>query len=521
MQKELTVNFSIVILAIIIFTILSLKYAHFTIDDGFIAFRYSDNLANGFGFSWNYDQTQEFGFTSYLHIILVAAGIMGGFEAVVFNKILTVISGAITIVTVGFLLREITKGQFKFYFIPSLAVATMPYFAVHAIAGLETTLFICLFTLSAYSYVRFMRTNSKFSLIITSLFIIFCTFTRYEGILVAFTIIIHQIYLKIVLKENLNTRKFIIFLIPTIFLISLIVWNYQYFGQPLPNPFYVKKSTEITDIVRNVYEIAAVFVFIIPHILLILLNLKNNLKNPQTSYIIVQVIVTLIPFLFINQWINYFYRYYFHMVPILLALSIFSLFSIKSKIITGKYTKIATVLVIILLIVYNLPTNTSARAMVDGQSKILESSHIKIGKILGKYENLRDNTIGIAVDAGAIPYYSKWKAYDYTLNDVYVTQRGFDIERFYSFEPKVMIINMSTQGYPQKSLASLESEIISFLGRPDPLGHVDEIVTHPKFKNYQLVTTYPKILIFVEKDFVAANPDLIVDLIENSVFLRI
>lgn len=159
--------------------------------------------------------------------------------------------------------------------------------------------------------------------------------------------------------------------------------------------------------------------------------------------------------------------------------------------------------------------------MVDGQSQILEISHIKIGKILGKYEELKDNTIGIVVDAGAIPYYSKWKTYDYTLNDVYVVQHGFDVERFYSFEPKVIIINISAQGYPQKSLASLESEIIEHLSKDHPLGHVDEIVSHQKFKNYQLVTSYPKILIFVEKDFVKENPSLISDLINNSIYLRI
>ena len=279
MQKESMINLSMIIFAIIIFGVLSVKYSHFTIDDGFIAFRYSENLAKGYGFSWNYDQTQEFGFTSYLHIILVAVGIIGGIDAVIFNKILTVTAGIVTIIVVGFLLKEITKNKLKFYFIPSLALAATPYFAIHSIAGLETTLFISLFTLSAYSYVRFLRTNSKTGLAITVLFIILCTFTRYEGILIAFAIAAHQIYSKISLRESVNFKKLVIVAIPTLFLISLVIWNYYYFGQPLPNPFYVKKSTEISDVIRNVYELAALFVFIIPHVLLILLYLKNNLKN--------------------------------------------------------------------------------------------------------------------------------------------------------------------------------------------------------------------------------------------------
>ena len=84
-----------------------------------------------------------------------------------------------------------------------------------------------------------------------------------------------------------------------------------------------------------------------------------------------------------------------------------------------------------------------------------------------------------------------------------------------------MIINIAAQGYPQKSLPSLESEIFEHLSKPEPLGHVDEIVSHSKFKDYQLVTSYPKILIYVEKNFVQENPDLINDLISNSTFLRI
>ena len=42
-----------------------------------------------------------------------------------------------------------------------------------------------------------------------------------------------------------------------------------------------------------------------------------------------------------------------------------------------------------------------------------------------------------------------------------------------------------------------------------------------KNKNYQLVTSYPKILVYVEKNFVKENPELIDELISNSVFLRI
>ena len=72
MNKKQILNLSILVLAISIFLMFSIKNIDFTYDDSFITYRYSDNLANGHGFSWNYDGKPEFGFTSYFQTILVA-----------------------------------------------------------------------------------------------------------------------------------------------------------------------------------------------------------------------------------------------------------------------------------------------------------------------------------------------------------------------------------------------------------------------------------------------------------------
>jgi len=84
MKKNQILNLVILVLAIGVFLMFSLKYIHFTYDDSFIIYRYAENLANGHGFSWNYDGIPEFGFTSYLHTILIAAGIKLGFDPMSF-----------------------------------------------------------------------------------------------------------------------------------------------------------------------------------------------------------------------------------------------------------------------------------------------------------------------------------------------------------------------------------------------------------------------------------------------------
>ena len=513
-------NYGILIFSIVIFLYFSSKYIHFTIDDSFIFYRYAENIAEGYYFSWNYDESRAFGFTSYLFTIILGTGIKLGFDVVMFSKFITISSGVLILFLIGKSVKIITEKKFTLYFLSSLPIAFTPAFAFHSIHGMETTFFSSLFLLTVFFYILYYKHNKNKFLFIAVVCSIFCTFTRYEGITITGIFIINQIYQKIQFGNSIHFKQITINFIPILFLCILLIWNYSFFDQFLPNTFYVKESKDITDIVRSTYEIVSFLGFSAPFILLILINLKNNLKNYQTSFCLILVGLGLIPFIFVTQWINPMFRFYIHFLPIIMILSFSSLFFIKEKITFGKFSKLPIFLVILFLVLFNITQNQEARGWADGQSKILETSHIKIGKILGNYPELKNNTLGIIVDAGAVPYYSKWKAFDYTLNDNWTVQNGFSTERFYDFEPKILIINIASHGYPQDSLESLEPSIIQNLSREQE-GHLDEIVNHPKFSNFKLITSYPKILIYVEKNFAENNPRLINELIDNSVWLRI
>jgi len=520
MDKDHWINILLLITGIIIFLYFSFKFIDFTIDDAFITYRYSDNIASGYGFSWNYDQVQEFGFTSYFHTLIVGLGIKLGFDTILFAKSVTIFAGIITILVSGLIVRVLTEKKIKFYFLPSLFLGFMPAFGLHAIAGLETTLFGMFFLLSVFSYVSFIHSSNLKKIIPLVLFIILAAFTRYEGILLVLGIIIHQLYLKIILKNKIEIKKILLFCIPIIFMIGLLSFNNHQYGQILPNTFYVKQNFDYQDMVRNILAIGNTFIFVIPHILLIFLNLKVNLKNKATSFMIIQIIIVLIPFFFINQWQNYFFRFYFHIIPVIIVLSAYSFYQVYPKIISGKYAKIIIVLVVILLAAYVLPTNSAVNTKTCWGISINDQSHSKIGKILDKYDHLKQNTIGIAIDAGAVPYYSHWKAYDFTLNDVQHVQNGWNSDRFYSENMVMIIMSDDTTGILQENLEALEKSIIESKQQPNP-GYGDEITLDERFENFKLITTYPKQLIFVEKNFALENEDLMNELIENSAPLKL
>lgn len=507
----------ILVLAIGIFLMFSTKNMHFTYDDSFIIYRYSDNLANGHGFAWNYDGKPEFGFTSYLHTLFIAGGIKLGFDAVTFSKITTIFSGAVTMVVVGLIVREFTERKFGYYFLSSLALGFIPAFGLHAVSGMETLMYIMFFVLSAYSYLVFLRTNTRKHLAIVLTLMILTSFTRYEGGFLSVGIILHQVFNSWILKNSTSFKRIAIFCIPIIFLIGILFWNHYYFDEFLPNPFTLKTTTGFSDIIRNSYALSFVLIFMVAHILLIVFNFKEIIKNPKSSYFVIQIMISLSPFLIISQWGNFEYRYYFQIIPLIISLSIFSFYLLKPKIILGqKHPRFIIAIILIFLISYNLPTNWDVTAFADSFSESLEESHIKIGKILGKYDDLKHNTLATIVDAGAVPYYSEWRVYDFTLNDSYFAKHGFSADYFYQQNPVIMTLTFGSihhrsLDFNQDDLAYYEEEIIASLkksGEPWAL--------HPEFENYKLIASYPSILIIVEKEFALNNPQLMQELIDNS-----
>jgi|TARA_B100000953_G_C17838496_1_gene364236 hypothetical protein len=163
--------------------------------------------------------------------------------------------------------------------------------------------------------------------------------------------------------------------------------------------------------------------------------------------------------------------------------------------------------------------------MVYVSTDTLENTHFKIGKILGEYPELKHNTIATIEDAGAIPYFSKWQTYDYTLNDKMTIQNGFSVDRFYGNDPKLIFFYDANAGRSFKSLfdhfesGSMKDLEDFFIEKTSSIIGSDryQIVTDPKFSNYDLITLYPRTYVFAEKEFSLENPELMDELIKNSI----
>lgn len=120
----------------------------FTIDDSFISFRYSRNLADGLGLVYNAGEYIE-GYTNFLFTLVLALGVALGIDPVLASKLL---GGAAACGTLWFVFRFAERLR-PFGLLPCLAtwlIATSPLYAGYGVFGLETTFFALLVTAGAW-----------------------------------------------------------------------------------------------------------------------------------------------------------------------------------------------------------------------------------------------------------------------------------------------------------------------------------------------------------------------------------
>ncbi|MFW9904328.1 MAG: hypothetical protein ACFFFH_08360 [Candidatus Thorarchaeota archaeon] len=323
------INILILVISLLIFLLNSFNLLFFTVDDAFISYRYADNLANGYGFSWNYDNKPMFGFSNYLLVILEAFGIILGFKPLLFSKFIGILCGLSCILLIGYLVRELMDGKFSFYFLPSLNWTLLASSWAHSVSGMETIIFTFLCTLCAYLYILYIKQDRSLFLGILTFFLVQAILCRYEGAFIYIGIIVHQLLLLLVSKQfNFRMiKKKILLSLPGFFIIILLIWNYLYFGQILPNPFFLKSSLSLSSLIKNIQEIFFNFLsFYLGYLFfLTILNVKSVLSNKYSNYLLIQQIIFLTPYLIINQSMNYLYRFYFPIVPIIIVISTTSL----------------------------------------------------------------------------------------------------------------------------------------------------------------------------------------------------
>ena len=421
----------IIIPVLILLTLIIILFPKWIVDDSFINFRYAKNFLEGKGLVYNKGIRVE-GYTSLLQISLL---IISPFDYIYTAHLLGIISFFLSLFFLYKLL--INKTLVLFY-------VFAPILYVHIFSGLETVMFTFFLILNMYLF----KNNSKFLIITLSLL----SLCRPEGILLSLLIIIYA-------KET--RLKYLAFLI---FFIGVRFW---YYGDILPNSFYVKSvSKGIWHNFINLF-LFSVYYLLLPFALTIFAKTKLKVNKNILNVSLIFSAVCIIFYMHSYLEMNYSYRFFIHFYP-LAIIAIDQFYNEHSSKIVVAIISIQFILYIFLF--------RSELEFVSDYKLMIENIHTKAGQFVHSKVTPNDWIVS-DFDVGAIPFYAECNCLDLGgLNDKIIARGNLDMPHFidYVFQnnPKVFIIT------------SYEWDYLKHNER------TKMIIKDERFRNYKLTEKY-------------------------------
>jgi len=407
----------------------------FTVDDSFIPFRYAKNLIHGKGLAWNPGETEHTeGSTSFSLVLLDAAivGLGGQGAPHVAAKVIGLLLGF------GLCLGFIFTARRHFPERPFLApwlilvffLLPNAFFNVHCVSGMETILFsflvFALFAqaLSATPHPRWFALTG-----------LAAGLTRPEGALV-FPLALLFVSWPLPAEARKTHLKwaFLLFLLPGA---AFLAWKMGYYGDLLPNTFYVKnRATAATAVTvqsffrLNLAPLALAFGS---------LPFQKTVRRPFALAMLLAL--PFAGYLFTDHVNGYGFRYFF---PILLPLLFLGVPVVRALVadVRKKPISLATIGAFLLfagVAAQGLSIRVNSRAYLDTVSK-MTAAYAEVGKALRPFAE-RGYTLALS-QAGAISYFSEWKILDYgKLNSRLFTRgTGEEILRYLERDPPDAIL---------------------------------------------------------------------------------
>ena len=435
-NKVLHLKSSYLLFFLILFLVALGILNNFVQDDAFISFRYARNLAEHNILSWNIDDIVKIeGYTNFLWTCLIAIAIKFNIDAVIASKVLGIICGIGTLLVTYSLGNLIFKNS-KYALLTVFLLGTNYTFSAYMTGGLETQLqtflisLVCLFTFKAIDEDR----SSAANLILIGVFAGLAILTRLDSCLIIGLFVIYLLYKnysKTGYKANFLTREILIMALPVLVLVlPWLIWKFYYYGNILPNSFYLKGTVSIfsLDVLKSglgyIFSFFGSYQFF-PFIIILFLHYKQLIKE---KFLLALVII-------IAFWIAYIlkvggdfmeYRFFVSILPYIIILITWSITRVKRQ-----WIKFVLVFAVVASSISHQFLFDKYRGIVSvevlrnevvGKKYSWSEAGIKLKELFGR--DSADVVIATTA-AGAIPYYSQFKTIDMLgLNDPWIAQYG-------------------------------------------------------------------------------------------------
>lgn len=447
-------------------------------DDAFITYRYADNLSNGGGLVWNLGEAPTEGFTSILHVLVLVPLMQVGMDGL---EAARWINAAFLLATAFFLYRasiRFTPAGKASALTVSILFLLLPSSVLLVMVGLETpiyTFFLLIAVIYSAKVLNSSATGTWTQPSILALIWFLLILTRPEGglaILATWCVVLLCKWKRKETSLRQITRGTLIF----VSLVGVyIVWKLNYFGNLLPNPFYIKSSglgpspLGINSILTFLDLYAGIIAIALATVALVFGKRTNAFLggSPINRFLIKISITTFILnalfYIRTDTLMDIHGRFLYPMLPLvilvaapLITLGSENLLQLRNRMIPVSFASLGTALLVLsganlgsLLSAYSFTTFSES---IAGEKLDIENNvQLNLAQTLSDYPLITRTKIAYG-DAGVIPYLTRSLWVDPVgLNDTFLA-RSKDITEsanyFFDQEPDLVLIPVNNENEP-------------------------------------------------------------------------
>ncbi|MBI5964966.1 MAG: hypothetical protein HY863_15920 [Chloroflexi bacterium] len=436
------------LLLIAIALLYAVQFVDFSIppfEDAAMLMRYAQHLAQGHGIVWNIGEHPVDGATDFLFMVVSAAFIKLGLTVGQSVRGLGFAAHLLTILIVYWTNRRVNNASVLFSFLSGLYLAVG--IGLSYVAAYFGTPFFALAAASTWTFglLLIQKEDSPFWLSLAfALSGLVTGLIRPEGVILASLML-----LAVVVMRGLKKSVSIITTFVSVFLIlggAYFIWRWNYFGYPLPNPFYKKGGSALhwdsfNGSLLNTLRLC------LPMVVAFILGFRSRETTKLTLAYLIPILGFASAFILISDEMNYGARFQYALVPIALMswapLVDRFRFSWPDQLSARERSVhfIALIFLSASLIYYSWFQNCFLTSYQQTCTTAYErDGRFEMGKLLAEYRG--KGYVIATTEAGLIPYYSGWDAIDvWGLNDQFIAHNELTVEYIDKYKPEIIMFH--------------------------------------------------------------------------------
>ncbi len=453
-RQNLSLDILISLLLIGLTYLYAMRFVDFSVppfEDAAMLMRYADHLAHGYGIVWNIGEKPVDGATDFLFMVSVAGLIKTGMTVGRAVRGLGYASHLLAVLLTYWVNRRLWGANVVVSIFSALYLAVGT--GLSYVAAYFGTPFFALAVSVTWIFGLLLIRRPDQPLWLCSVFSmsgLVVGLIRPEGVILAVLML-----LSVVLLRGLKNSGVLIAFFLGIFLLigsAYFMWRWNYFGYPLPNPFYKKGAGGL-----HWDSFVSSFLNTLRLILPLLLAFMLGLRKKETARLVFASLIPILGFaalfILISDETNYGARFQYATLPIAL-ISWYPL--VRGLIINiqqdpGEASNgltasrdrfvysIAGMAIAAGLIFYSWHQNCYMSSFQASCLTPYESDgRYDMGKILADYRG--KGYVMATTEAGLLPYYSGWTAIDtWGLNDPWIVHNGEITEEYLDkYRPQII-----------------------------------------------------------------------------------